>query len=59
MYKPMGSTEHYNLSSYKLHAGVVEDPDARRCEVGADEQLRPSELGAQVGQRRLGAEVLA
>jgi hypothetical protein len=42
-----------------LDSGVVQDPDAGRREVCADEQLLPAELGAQVRQRGLRAEVLA
>jgi hypothetical protein len=57
--RELESAERYISGSYELHARVVEDPDAGRREVCADEQLRPSELGAQVRQRRLGPEVLA
>jgi hypothetical protein len=42
-----------------LYAGVVEDADAGGGEVGADEQLVAAEVGAEVRQRGLGAEVLA
>jgi hypothetical protein len=45
--------------AYELDAGVVEDPDAGRREVGANEQLRAVELRGQVRQRGLGAELLA
>jgi hypothetical protein len=45
--------------AYKLYSRVVEDPDAGRREVGADEQLHPPELRAQVRQRWFGPEVLA
>ena len=48
-----------SILPYKLYSRVVEDPDAGRREVGADEQLLPSELGAQVRQQRFGPEVLA
>ena len=45
--------------AYELYAGVVEDADAGGGEVGADEQVLAAEVGAQVRQRGLGAEVLA
>jgi hypothetical protein len=41
-----------------LDSGVVQDPDAGRREVGADEHLVAVQLRAQVRQHRLGAEVL-
>jgi predicted trehalose synthase len=44
---------------HELNAGVVEDPDAGRREVGADKQLLAAELGAQIRQRGLRAQVLA
>jgi hypothetical protein len=47
------------IETYELYPRVVEDADAGRGEVGADEQLLPLELRAQVRQRRLSAEVLA
>ena len=48
-----------NWVSYELYAGVVEDADAGGREVGSDEQLVAAEVGAEVRQRGLGAEVLA
>jgi hypothetical protein len=44
---------------HELYAGVVEDADAGGREVGADQELGAAEVGAQVRQRGLGAEVLA
>nr|ACN35739.1 unknown [Zea mays] len=48
-----------SVVAYELYAGVVEDADAGGREVGADEQLVAAEVGAEVRQRGLGAEVLA
>jgi hypothetical protein len=45
-------------ATYELDSGVVEDADAGGREVGADEQLVAVELGAQVRQHGLRAEVL-